>query len=198
MDDDRIRAERAVAAWARVESWLGRHAPRTFERLPPPAAQAEIDALERELDLRIPADVRAFYLVRNGTGPASDFDWPVSRDAPDPTGYFLPRGEGIGPLDKLALWFDGPVSMERREDRPDQRYLPVTTTDPDGFYGTFTDCTPGHGYGLLGSYAEADVPSPGESTFATYLTHIADTLWAEHAPRGDTAPRVTDGLLDWE
>ncbi|MFF8868266.1 hypothetical protein ACF08B_40250 [Streptomyces sp. NPDC015139] len=56
--------------------------------------------------------------------------------------------------------------------------LPITATDPDGYYGTFTDCTAGDGYGLLGFYAEAEIATPGESPFAAFVTQVADALWA--------------------
>ncbi|MFD7459328.1 MULTISPECIES: SMI1/KNR4 family protein [unclassified Streptomyces] len=198
MNDDQVQAEFALAAWTRIETWLRQHAPRTFERLPAPAAQDDIRALEQELDLTVPADVRAFYLVRNGTGPASDFDWPVSGDDPQPTGYFLPGGEGIGPLDMLSVWFNGPAGAEGLDDQPHQRHLPVSAGDPDGFYGLYTDCTPGGGYGLIGSYGEAEIPSPGEETFAAYLTQLADALWAGRGLEDTAAPHVADGRLVWD
>ncbi|MBD0424670.1 SMI1/KNR4 family protein [Streptomyces sp. TRM S81-3] len=198
MTGDQKRAEQTLVAWARIETWLKEHAPRTFQGLPAPATEGDVRSLEQELDLTVPADVRAFYLVRNGTGPASDFDWPTSRDAPQPTGYFLPAGEGIGPLENLGLWFEGPVAAERLVDEPGQRYLPITTIDPDGFYGSFVDCTPGQGYGLLGGYAEAELPDPGEWTFAAYLTEVADALCEGRGFGNDTAPNVIDGRLDWQ
>ncbi|MDH6226936.1 SMI1/KNR4 family protein [Streptomyces sp. MJP52] len=196
MTDERIRAGRTRAAWARIETWLEENAPRTHRRLPAPATEGRLRALEQELDLRIPADVRAFYLMRDGTGPASDFAWPVSHDDPEPTGYLLPDGEGIGPLEHLGQWFEGPVADARLDGRPGLRYLPITTVDPDGFYGTFVDCTPGPGYGLLGGYAEADFPTPGETTFAAYLTVFADALYEGRSLLGQRAG-VTDGRLEW-
>ncbi|MFH9613310.1 SMI1/KNR4 family protein [Streptomyces pratensis] len=197
MTTDRTGAEQALAAWARIEAWLQEHAPCTFQRLPSPATNDQLCSLEQGLDLIVPADVRAFYLVRNGTGPPSDFDWASSREAPEPTGYLLPGGEGVGPLGHLGSWFEGPVAAERLDDEPGQRYLPITTIDPDGFYGSFVDCTPGQGYGLLGDYAEANPPSRGRATFATYLTEIADALYEGRDFRDDDAPHVTDGRLEW-
>jgi hypothetical protein len=145
----------------------------------------------------MPAEVRAFYQVRNGTRPASEFDWATSRDDPDPTGYFLPDGEGIGSLEHLKTWFEGPVASERLDGAPEQRYLPITACDPDGFYGSFVDCTPGDGYGMLGAYAEAACPSPGQVTFAAYLTEVADALYGVRSVAGGDVPRVIDGRLDW-
>ncbi|MFG2288200.1 hypothetical protein ACGFOU_19325 [Streptomyces sp. NPDC048595] len=80
------------------------------------------------------------------------------------------------------------VTAERLDDEPGQRYLPITTIDPDGFYGSFVDCTPGHGYGLLGDYAEAERPNPGEATFAAYLTEVADALCEGRGLGDDDAP----------
>ncbi|MEV0415527.1 SMI1/KNR4 family protein [Streptomyces sp. NPDC050448] len=113
MTDDRIRVEQTLSAWHRIEAWLEEYAPRSRRRLPPPAAEEDIRAVERELDFVIPADVRAFYRLHNGTGPGIDFAWPTW-DGPlpipeaawdpeqDPSGCILPDG-GSGPLEKLAL-----------------------------------------------------------------------------------------------
>ncbi|WP_369216340.1 SMI1/KNR4 family protein [Streptomyces flavofungini] len=192
MTDDHIRVEQALSSWRRIEAWLAEHVPRSHRRLPPPATESEIRAVEKELDLLIPADVRAFYALHNGTGPASDFDWPVwdgplpipadQRDPErEPSGYFLPDG-GIGPLAHLATWSDGPAGCER-VDEPGQRYLPFIASDPDGLYGVFVDCTPGAGYGQLGGYAEAELPDPGqEPSFAAYLADVADALHTRRIP----------------
>ncbi|CAM5465215.1 hypothetical protein GCM10010329_32020 [Streptomyces spiroverticillatus] len=166
MSIDRTAPEPALAAWARIETWLQQHAPRTFAALPAPATEEELRALEEALDLRLPADVRAFYAVRNGTGPAADFDWPTSVDDPDPTGYFLLGGRGIGPLSNIPLWFQGPVSGLCDDDHPEQRQLPLTVSDPDGFYGTYVDCRRPPA-GRHARPAQGDGPTgPGEGGFA--------------------------------
>ncbi|KOY54955.1 MULTISPECIES: SMI1/KNR4 family protein [unclassified Streptomyces] len=209
MNGDRIRVEQTLTAWHRIETWLGEYAPRSHRRLPPPASEEEIRAVERELDLVIPADVRAFYRLHNGTGPDADFEWPTW-DGPlpipegawdpeqDPSGYVLPDG-GIGPLEKVTYWIDGPAGYGREEE-PQQRYLAFVASDPDGFYGLFADCTPGAGYGGLGSYAEADVPTPGSwPSFAAYLTAVADALHDGRGVGTDTdVPGVLHRSLLWD
>ncbi|MCX4625607.1 hypothetical protein [Streptomyces sp. NBC_01443] len=87
-----------------------------------------------------------------------------------------------------------------RGEEPQQRYLAFVASDPDGLYGLFADCTPGEGYGGLGRYAEADVPTPGTwPSFAAYLTAVADPL---HDGRGfgtDTdVPGVLHQSLHWD
>ncbi|MCT2589101.1 SMI1/KNR4 family protein [Streptomyces sp. N2-109] len=124
----------------------------------------------------IPPDLRAFYRLHDGTGPAAGFDWPT-HGVPLPTreeqwgGYLLPDG-GIGPLGKMRYW-----SEYQRGENPQGRYLPFIVTDPDGLYGLFADCAPGEGYGQVGTYAEAFEHVPGVwPSFAAYLTQVADAL----------------------
>ncbi|MGO4759640.1 SMI1/KNR4 family protein, partial [Streptomyces sp. 2MCAF27] len=62
----------------------------------------------------------------------------------------------------------------------------------------FVDCTPGQAYGLLGDYAEAELPTPGKATFAAYLTEVANALCEGRGFGDDNAPRVIDGRLDWQ
>ncbi|MEU7640203.1 SMI1/KNR4 family protein [Streptomyces sp. NPDC039016] len=209
MTDDQIRARQTRDAWGRIEAWLEAHAPRSHRRLPAPAAEEEIQAVERELDVELPADLRAFYALHNGTGPDADFAWPTW-DGPlpippdqwdperDPSGYLLPEG-GIGPVGRLPYWVGGPAGCAH-EDAPEQRYVAFVASDPDGFYGLFADCTPGAAHGTLGWYAEAEAPSPGAwPSFAAYLTEVADALYAPRGAGADrAAPGVVEGCLQWD
>ncbi|GAB2611392.1 hypothetical protein GCM10027168_50300 [Streptomyces capparidis] len=209
MTDEQALIEQTLAAWRRIEAWLERWAPRSHRRLPPPAAEDAVLAVERDLDLVLPADLRAFYRLRDGTGPGVDFEWatwdgplPIPQDQWDPelepSGYLLPEG-GMAPLEKLAHWVDGPAGYEREAD-PGQRYLPFVASDPDGFYGLFADCTPGPGYGALGGYGEADAPTPGLwPSFAGYLTEVADALEEGRGVGGDGyVPGLLAGCLRWD
>ncbi|GAA2741912.1 SMI1/KNR4 family protein [Kitasatospora cinereorecta] len=206
MTDDQLRIEQTVAAWGRIEQWLARHAPRSHRRLPAPATEQELLAAEHAFGLRLPPDLRAFYLLHNGTGPADDFEWPTRRPDPaepwdpetDPSGYLLPNG-GIGPLAKLAQWVGGPAS-HGDEDEPGRRHLAFAGSDPDGLYGLFADCTPGPGYGRVGCHAEAEAPEPDRwPSLAAYLAGVADALEAGRAFT-DTgwAPAVRYQCLDWD
>ncbi|MGI5170756.1 SMI1/KNR4 family protein [Spirillospora sp. CA-253888] len=191
-------AEQVARTWQTIETWLARHAPRSRLRLPGPASEDRIRATETELDLTMPEDLRAFYLLRNGTGPVSDFDWAEDIDAPDPSGYLFPAERGIAPLEKLPQWFHGPVAAERIHGEPQRRYLAFTASDPDGFYGEFVDCTPGVDHGTVGSYAEADVARPGLwPSFAAYLVEMAEALTGLRQVNGDVPGVLPDGTLMW-
>lgn len=133
--------------------------------------------LERDLDLRLPADVRAFYLVRNGTGPAGDFGWGGGN--PDPSGYVF-TDYGIGPISQLSGWardYFPPDIFEDTEFSSYTRLLPFIVFDPDAFSMLFVDCTPGDEYGQLGSFGEASYPEMGlYPSFADHLMNAADAL----------------------
>lgn len=63
--------ERQVAdAWRRIQSWLSQYAPATVEALLPGASEAEIDALERELGVRVPAGLRGLWRHCSGVRPS--------------------------------------------------------------------------------------------------------------------------------
>ncbi len=53
-------------AWDRILKWLGVHAPKTLDTLNPGASSAEIDEIERFLQIQLPEDVREFYRICNG------------------------------------------------------------------------------------------------------------------------------------
>ena len=56
----------------RLHVWLAAHAPAVLADLRPGAAQADLRAAERAMKLRLPADVRAAYLIHDGQ--ATDLD----------------------------------------------------------------------------------------------------------------------------
>jgi cell wall assembly regulator SMI1 len=74
------------AFWNRLDAMLARHAPEVFRWLRPPASVAQIEAVEHEMQLVFPPDLRAAYLRHDGSfeteagvagtqGPTSIFWW---------------------------------------------------------------------------------------------------------------------------
>jgi len=55
-------------SWARIETWLARHAPRAFAALEPPAEPAAIAAAEEAVGQPFPASLRESLLRHNGSG----------------------------------------------------------------------------------------------------------------------------------
>jgi len=61
---------------ARLEKWLGQHRPRYLKSLRPGAAPADLDSLQSQLGVPLPADLRALLTWHNGQGdePAGCFE----------------------------------------------------------------------------------------------------------------------------
>ncbi|HVS36913.1 MAG TPA: SMI1/KNR4 family protein [Gemmataceae bacterium] len=53
-------------AWSRIDAWLRANAPENF-RLPPGASEKEIEAAEKILGCRLPADVHESYRIHDGS-----------------------------------------------------------------------------------------------------------------------------------
>ncbi|MFF5523229.1 SMI1/KNR4 family protein [Streptomyces coeruleorubidus] len=209
MTDDQQQVRAVEGAWVRIEAWLERNAPRSCRMLPPPVLEADLQGVEQELDLTIPAGLRAFYRLHDGTGHPADFGWtpePETGLAPqgEGTAWLLPRKHGIPPVQHLPYWDEGPHTIGRPAD-PVVRYLAFAATDRSGLYGLFTDCTPGPGYGRIGTLEEAGIPKLGVwPSFADYLIEVADALYenrgVEYA-EGDQdtqVPGLVDQALVWD
>ncbi len=82
--------------WARIEAWLAGHNPALHRSLRPPAAGADLAALEAAVGAGLPADFRDSWRVHDGTGdvegnlvPARDAPGDVYGNATMPGGYYL-------------------------------------------------------------------------------------------------------------
>lgn len=151
----------------------------------------------------------AFYRLRNGTGHPGDFGWTPEPETGLPpqgqeTAWLLPRKYGVPPVQHLPYWDEGPHTIGMPDD-PMVRYLAFAATDRSGLYGLFTVCTPGPGYGRIGTFEEAGVPKLGLwPSFADYFIEVADALYenrgVEHADgHQDTkVPGLVDQALVWD
>ncbi|MCW3462022.1 SMI1/KNR4 family protein [Chitinophaga nivalis] len=54
------------AYWTRWEKWMQKHAPKLPDTLNPGVAPATVDALERLIGSKLPADFKSFYAIHNG------------------------------------------------------------------------------------------------------------------------------------
>lgn len=53
-------------SWQRIDQWLSVHVPTVLEQLNPPADEAEIEAAEEVLGIRLPAELRESLACHNG------------------------------------------------------------------------------------------------------------------------------------
>ena len=78
--DDRVRA-----AFERLRNWCENHgAANVFGCMRPPATDAQLDAVEAKLNVKLPADLRTLYKIANGQFDAYD---PDAEEADEDDGF---------------------------------------------------------------------------------------------------------------
>ncbi|WP_019357581.1 SMI1/KNR4 family protein [Streptomyces sp. AA1529] len=60
------KARRVVAAWQRIEAWLGEQAPGSHATLRPGASEEQLVVLESDLAVHVPEQLRALWRLREG------------------------------------------------------------------------------------------------------------------------------------
>jgi cell wall assembly regulator SMI1 len=63
---DHREAAPVARSWARIERWFAANLPFALETIRPPAAEADLDELEKRIGRPLPADFRASYLIHDG------------------------------------------------------------------------------------------------------------------------------------
>lgn len=64
-----------TASWVEIETWLAKHAPKTFERLNPPVDPATLASVEETLGKRLPDDVRRSYERHDGYVGLGEYEY---------------------------------------------------------------------------------------------------------------------------
>ncbi|MFD4156968.1 SMI1/KNR4 family protein [Streptomyces hydrogenans] len=194
MDVESAVAARVVEdAWRRVLDWLGLHAPGSHAALLDGADPERIDALEAELGVRVPVELRALWLLTAGDGGVAGAGC-------------LPGNEALMSLDAVAA-----VHRLRSGFQERQEALDALRPDPDGFVAWRTSWLPvvSHGAsdhtsgwyldtesGYLGRWSRHHEGQPEElDTLGTYLEEVADMLEAPSLATRDTPGLVGDALV---
>lgn len=186
---------RVDAAWTRLDRWLARHAPRTYQELNPPAKPRDIADAEARMGVRFPDDLKASLLRHDGAkfGKGSFFfvyrltpvdeivnDWKISCEVAEdaaPSGSKEPKGY----VDPEGFWWHGsaiPFAMDGGGDN--------LVLDGKGRVGHFF-----HEEGLTfeGSWAW---PS-----YLDFLEDVADALESGEPLRDSPHSVTPEGDLDW-
>ncbi|WP_052849807.1 SMI1/KNR4 family protein [Streptomyces avicenniae] len=184
-------------AWDRMEAWLAAYAPLTLAALPPPAARADVEALEREVGVALPADLVASLLRHDGQADGGRAGLP------------LPGGHRLLDVAGMARHAEGWRSFARREGEDGEHlrdgsywhlsFVRFTLTVAGD--GLLLDCRPGAGHGRVGSHTKGVGPRLGGwPSFTALLTAVADGLEEGHAPGGfpPEVPVTFAGRLLWE
>lgn len=96
-------------SWERADVWIETEYPELFDQLLDPATENDLDELERDLDCRLPADVRESYLIHDG-----------QESGGKPTGVFF----GISLLnlesvyEEWNIWRNTALRIEELNNRP--------------------------------------------------------------------------------
>ncbi|MGW1163283.1 hypothetical protein ACWD5Q_34595 [Streptomyces sp. NPDC002513] len=185
MEYDPSRAERTLAAWERIESWLRTHAPRTYAALPGPAEPSEVEGAEAAMGV-LPPELRALWSVCGGGSGSAPEGLRVLR------GYdvFPPREAVRCHGNVLAVILDA----EHMGPRP---WIPACAMDTgEPHLWNFVDAPTGRlGWNVHGgAFTE-----PGESgeTFTQWIEGVADELHGGPAHAGVLRAGVVDGWLSW-
>ncbi|MFJ5228808.1 SMI1/KNR4 family protein [Kitasatospora sp. NPDC088391] len=197
-------------SWQRIGGWLAAHTRQGPVRAAADAAR--LDALEAELGLPLPADLRAWWLLPGVTRG----DWIPQAFAPVPLEESLDtRGVWLLVAEQEQEWReqqeregDGSGGAGRVEDRFLPEFLPIAS-DPGGD-GLFVDLRPGGTHGAVFRWDHEswvlDVPQWG--SVAAMLRDVAHALEAGapvllgHAALGGAEePRTAavdgEGALAW-
>ncbi|MFJ6983027.1 MULTISPECIES: hypothetical protein [unclassified Streptomyces] len=181
-------------AWRRIVVWLKRNAPDSYAALRPGAGPSAIAALEDDLGIRIPVELRALWLLTSGDDGGNGWGC-------------LPGNRALMSLESVAAVHRLKMDAQAHEDavHPDRNgderitvwkatRIPVVALGPaDSTSGLYLDAETGH----LGRWSRYN-DGPGEvlDTLVTYLEGAADMLEAPALATGDK-PGLIGGALVW-
>lgn len=203
-------------SWARIDTWLARHAPLTRARLRPPASEADIAAAEHTLQVTFPPDLVASLRCHDGVElekgtPELAYYGPLSKVADIVNSTQFLRDVGEGPADAEDEEHAGDEDEEdedgEEQENPDdeldvfwhREWLLITLgIGWQSSDGLFVSCRRGPSLGRVGRYFDEDVPSfTSWSSLRHMLADFADALESGHK-FNSRVPLAVDGVLLWE
>jgi cell wall assembly regulator SMI1 len=191
---DTVTAREVTGAWHRITCWLQHNAPESRAALRDGASRATVAAVERDLGIRIPHELRVLWLLTAGD------------DGVDGGGC-LPGNETLMSADAAAAFHRQQMDYQAHQDalnvrRPDYDrvtvwkavWIPVVSHGAmDRTSGLYLDATTGY-LGRWSRYNEA--PGDELDTLTTYLEEAADMLEAPALAVRDR-PGLVGGVLVW-
>lgn len=181
-------------AWHRITRRLQHHAPDSYTALRPGAGPTAIAALESDLGLEVPLELRVLWLLTAGD------------DGSNGRGC-LPGNRALAPLDAVAAVYRLKTHSQAHQDalntgRPqDERvtvwepsWIPVVTAGPaDRTSGLYLNAATGY----LGHWSRSNETQAEEhDTLVTYLEETADKLESPALATRDK-PGLTGSTLVW-
>ncbi|MFF4835447.1 hypothetical protein [Streptomyces sp. NPDC001315] len=189
-----VTVREVADAWHRITRWLQNNAPVSYAALRAGASPAALAALEEDLGIRIPVELRVLWLLTAGDDGGNGWGC-------------LPGNKALVPLDAVAATYRLKMDSQAHQDtldadRPeDERItvwkatrIPVVALGPaDSTSGLYLDAATGY-LGRWSRYNE----HPGEEfdTLVSYLEEAADMLESPALATQDK-PGLIGGALVW-
>lgn len=189
-----ITVREVADAWRRITAWLQSNAPDSYAALRTGADSAAIAALEEDLGIPIPVELRTLWMLTAGD------------DGADGRGC-LPGNMALMDLAAVAACYRLKADAQAHQDahnanRPEEEritvwkatWIPVVARGPaDSTTGLYLDAATGY----LGSWSRYNEP-PGDvlDTLVTYLEEAADMLETPTLATRDK-PGLIGGTLVW-
>lgn len=191
---EEVTGREITDAWQRITRWLQHHAPDSHAALRAGASPATITALEGDLGIRIPADLRTLWLLTAGD------------DGVNGAGC-LPGNQALMSLDAVADFYRQQLDFQAHQDTLNARrpeydritvwkptWIPVVSYGPvDRTSGCYVDAATGY-LGRWSRYNEG--PGDELDTLVTYLEDVADMLEAPALATRDK-PGLVGAALVW-
>lgn len=181
-------------AWHRITRWLQRHAPDSYAALRPGAGPTAIAALDSDLGVEVPFELRVLWLLTAGDDGSNGWGC-------------LPGNRALAPLDTVAAVYrlkkdsqahQDALNADRSEDERvtvwEPSWIPVVTAGPtDRSSGLYLDAATG----CLGRWSRYNEGQGEErDTLVTYLEETADMLESPALATRDK-PGLIGGTLVW-
>lgn len=181
-------------AWRRITGWLQAHAPASHAALRSGASSAAVAAVEGDLGVHIPVELRALWLLTAGDDGAQGWGC-------------LPGNQALMTLDAVRALYRMKMDAQLSTDalnsgRPEEEritvwkatWIPVVALGPsDNSSGLYLDAATGY-LGRWSRYNEA--PGEERDTLVTYLEEMADMLESPALAARDK-PGLIEGTLVW-
>ncbi|MGW6738083.1 hypothetical protein [Streptomyces sp. NPDC055013] len=193
---DAVTVREVADAWGRIAGWLQHNAPDSYAALRAGTSPAAIAALEEDLGIRIPVELRVLWSLTAGDDGVNGWGWGC-----------LPRSEALMTLDEVASVYQLQMGSQAQEDVlnadrvEDERitlwkptWIPVIAHGAaDSTSGLFLDAATGY----LGRWTRYKA-GLGEQldTLVTYLEEAADMLEAPALATRDK-PGLVGNALVW-
>ncbi|MEU3822450.1 SMI1/KNR4 family protein [Streptomyces sp. NPDC030392] len=183
---EQITARQVTEAWQRISSWLEQNAPASHEALLPAATEQDIDAVARQLCVRVPVELRALWLLCAG-----------NQDSPG-AGIFPDHGWALMPLDSVCAVYRRQSRRQQNHDDEESwmwkpSWIPFCSWSvTDTSYGLFVDAETGE----VGHWDDTAVRTVEDKSLTMLLEEIADRLENPQLSPG-CKPGLIGGKLVW-